>query len=138
MFVLDTDTLTHLLLGRPGVAERMRQAAGEVGITVVTRIEVLQGRFASVLKAEDGQALLVAQQRLRETEKDLEEFDPLPFDDAAAAEFDRLLAIKGLRRIGRGDLLIAAIALANKATLVTRNVKHFQRVPGLQIENWAD
>ena len=62
----------------------------------------------------------------------------LPVDAAAAAEFDRLLATKGLRRIGRADLLIASIALANKATLVTRNRRDFQKVPGLQIENWAD
>jgi tRNA(fMet)-specific endonuclease VapC len=53
-------------------------------------------------------------------------------------EFDRLLGIKGLKRIGRVDLLIASICLANKATLVTRNVEHFRKVPGLPIENWTD
>ena len=40
--------------------------------------------------------------------------------------------------MGRADLLIAAITLANRATLVTRNLKDFRQVPGLQIENWAD
>jgi tRNA(fMet)-specific endonuclease VapC len=53
-------------------------------------------------------------------------------------EFERLLGIKSLRKIGRGDLSIAAITLAHKATLVTRNVKDFKLVPGLRYENWAD
>jgi tRNA(fMet)-specific endonuclease VapC len=34
------------------------------------------------------------------------------------------------------DLKIASIALANGATLLTRNTRDFQKVPGLQIENW--
>ena len=42
------------------------------------------------------------------------------------------------KQIGRGDLLIAALTLANRATLVTRNEKGFRKVPGLRIENWAE
>ena len=62
----------------------------------------------------------------------------LPVDTAAAAEFDRLRENKKLKKIGRADLLIAAITLANRATLVSRNLKHFKLVPGLPVENWAD
>src|SRR5713226_1287081 len=126
MFVLDTDTLTHLLRGHKRVTERSAQATAEVVLTVVTRIEVLQGRFASVLKAEDGERLLLAQQRLVETERDLEKFIVLTLDSAAAAEFDRLRQVKKLRRIGRADLLISAITLAHGATVVTRNLRHFR------------
>ena len=61
-----------------------------------------------------------------------------PIDDAAAAEFDRLREHKKLKKIGRGDLLIASIALANRATLVTRNQRDFRLVPGLQLDNWVD
>jgi tRNA(fMet)-specific endonuclease VapC len=138
MFVLDTDTLTHLLRGHARVAERRSRVTEEVVLTVVTRIEVLQGRFASVTKAEDANQLMLAQKRLVESERQLATFDILPIDAEAAAEFVRLIETKGLRRLGRGDLLIAAIVLANKATLVTRNLKDYRKIPGLQLENWAD
>lgn len=137
MFVLDTDTLTHLLLGHKRVTERRAQVTDEVVLTLITRIEILQGRFASVVKAEDGKKLLIAQQRLLETEKDLKEFIVLAIDDAASTEFDRLRLQKKLRKIGRRDLLIAAITLAIGATLVTCNQKDFRNVPGLRLENWA-
>ena len=137
MFVLDTDTLTHLLLGHNRVTDKKAQVTAEVALTIITRIELLQGRFASVLKAENGDRLLLAQQRLLENEKDLDDFIILKFDAAACTEFDRLRDNKKLR-IQRADLLIAAIVLANRATLVTRNQKDFRRVPGLRVENWAD
>jgi tRNA(fMet)-specific endonuclease VapC len=102
MFVLDTDIFTHLLLGHRRVTERMARATAEVTLTIVTRIEVLQGRFASVLKAEHGEQLTWAYPRLVETEKDLHRFLILPFDGTAASEFDRLRQTKKLR-IGRCD-----------------------------------
>ena len=46
--------------------------------------------------------------------------------------------IKGLKKIGRGDLLIASIALAHKAVLVTRNLRDYRRIPNLQLANWVD
>jgi tRNA(fMet)-specific endonuclease VapC len=137
--ILDTDTVTHFFLNHPLVVERMRRETDDVVITVVSRIETLLGRFATLLKAADSAELMRGQRRLDEAERDLARLSRiLPINAAAAAEFDRLLSTKGLRRIGRGDLLIASIALANKATLVTRNRGDFRKVPGLQIENWAD
>jgi tRNA(fMet)-specific endonuclease VapC len=137
MFVLDTDTLTHLLHGHPLVVERVTRLADQVAITDVSRMEQLRGRFDAVFKAENGEALLRAR-RLTETEDALARLPVLLIDAAASAEFDRLLGTKGLKKIGRGDLLIASIALANKATLVTRNLKDYRKVPGLQLENCAD
>jgi predicted nucleic acid-binding protein len=43
-----------------------------------------------------------------------------------------------LEKIGRTDLLIAAISLSARATLVTQNLRHFQQNPGLRLENWAE
>jgi tRNA(fMet)-specific endonuclease VapC len=138
VIVLDTDMLTLLFHDHPRVLQRHRDAEQEVVITVVSRIEVLQGRFASLMKAADGAELQRGQRRLDQAERDLSPFDVLPIEDAAAAEFDRLRQNKKLKQIGRGDLLIAAITLANEATLITRNLRDFRRVPGLRVENWAD
>jgi tRNA(fMet)-specific endonuclease VapC len=138
MFVLDTDTLSLLLRGHARVIDRVAHATEEVAITLITRIELLQGRFASVLKAESGERLIQAQRRLAESEKDLDRFTILVFDSLAAAEFDRLRQKGKLKRIGRCDLLIAVLTLANRATLVTRNRRDFGQVPGLKVEDWAD
>ena len=57
----------------------------------------------------------------------------LDFSEVAAVEFQRL---KGLKlRVGTMDLRIAAVALANNATVWTRNLVDFLRVPGLKVED---
>lgn len=71
MILLDTDTLGHLLAERPQVAERYRRETDEIGIAIITRIEVLQGRFATLLKAANGAELQRGQQRLDRAEHDL-------------------------------------------------------------------
>jgi tRNA(fMet)-specific endonuclease VapC len=138
MFVLDTDTITLLSYGNERVVQRVSQASRPVVTTVISRIELLQGRFAAVLTAEDGERLQRAQQLLDLTEGSLSRVPILPVNPEAANRFDQLRQVKGLRRIGRADLLIACLTLVNNATLVTRNLRHFQHVPGLQVENWAD
>src|SRR6266851_2946678 len=139
MYALDTDTLSRLHAGdRRLEARRGRLDPAELATTAVTRIEILQGRFDFVLKASDGQQLLRALAWLTRSEDLLRQITVLSIDEAAAAQFDRLRQIKKLRRIGRADLLIAAIALAHGATVVTRNLKHFSQIPGLRVENWLD
>jgi tRNA(fMet)-specific endonuclease VapC len=138
MIVLDTNTLSLLLAGQPRVVERRRREEEEVVITIVSRIETLQGRFATLMKAADAGQLLVAQQRLDQAERDLAAFPTLRLDEAPVAVFERLHASRTLRKIGRADLLIAAITLANRGTLVTRNLRDIRRVPGLPLDNWDD
>jgi len=59
----------------------------------------------------------------------------LDFDEAASHEFARLR--KSGVRIGTMDLRIAAIALANDALLISRNLVDFQKVPGLRVKDWT-
>ncbi len=138
MIVLDTDTFSLLVSGHPKVVRRASEAIDDIVITVITQIEVLLGRFEFVLKAADGEQLLRAQAWLVQSERDLARLTVIAIDQATTREFDRLRQQKKLRKIGRADLLIATIALARRAKVVTRNQKHFRHVPGLAVENWAD
>jgi tRNA(fMet)-specific endonuclease VapC len=62
----------------------------------------------------------------------------LPFDETAAETYGPLRATLELAgtRIDEPDLRIASIAIANDLALVSGNVRHFARVPGLRLENW--
>jgi tRNA(fMet)-specific endonuclease VapC len=64
----------------------------------------------------------------------LTRWEILEFDDSAADEFIRLR--KERVRIGTLDLKISAIALVNGARLLSGNLRDFEQVPGLQVENW--
>jgi tRNA(fMet)-specific endonuclease VapC len=139
MHLLDTDTLTHAHSGHAGIAERIHQVGeANVATTIITAIEILRGRHEFLLKASNGEQLLRAQQLLEASEELLQSLAIMPVDAATAVEFDKLRQNKKLKKIGRADLLIASIALAHRATLVTRNRRHFQQIPGLKVENWID
>ena len=64
----------------------------------------------------------------------------LPFDEAAARRYGEVRAELERRGtpLGDGDLRIGSIALAQGLTLVTGNVRHFWRIPGLMVENWLE
>jgi tRNA(fMet)-specific endonuclease VapC len=130
MYLLDTDTLTRAHMGHSRVVARVQQAGeANVATTVITAIEIVRGRHDFLLKASDGDQLLRAQELLRLSEMLLQEIEITHIDAAAAGEFDKLRQNRKLKAIGRKDLLIACIALAQKATVVTRNLRHFQQVP---------
>ncbi len=139
MDLLDTDTLSRLHAGDPRLQERQQRVdPAQVATTAITRIEILQGRFDFVRKAADGAQLLRAFAWLARSEELLGHIPVLPINEVAAARFDQLRQHKKLKKVGRADLLIAAVALAHAATVVTRNLRHFRQVPGLQAENWFD
>lgn len=63
-----------------------------------------------------------------------------PFDTASARIYGKLRQQLGKEGhlIGDRDMMIASCALANQATLVSRNIRKFQRVPGLHLESWDE
>jgi tRNA(fMet)-specific endonuclease VapC len=140
MILLDIDTVSLFHQGHPKVVTRANAtgAVEPIATTVITQAEILRARFDYLLKANDGQYLQVAQRWIAESESLLASLQIIPIDVKAADEFDRLRKQKKLKKIGRADLLIASIALAHRATLVTRNERHFRQVTGLTVENWAD
>ncbi|MCK6531562.1 MAG: type II toxin-antitoxin system VapC family toxin [Polyangiaceae bacterium] len=109
-------------------ARIQRTAPGELRLCSVVKAELLFG-------ARNGSR---APENLRRLDRFFKAFESLPFDDDAAHEYGLLRT--ELRRagkpIGANDMLIAAIALAHRATLVTRDDDDFLRVPGLRVESW--
>jgi tRNA(fMet)-specific endonuclease VapC len=142
MHLLDTNILTALYLGNPKIITALSQLdSSQVATTIITKVELLRGRIDYLLKADRSESVLRAQALLWETEQRLNEIEIIPFNTAAIAQFDALVVNPSLRKSGRADLLIASITLANRATLVTlvtRNLKDFQRIPNLQVVNWFD
>ena len=69
----------------------------------------------------------------------LHDFDIAPFDSNCARAYSKIrqdLTARG-KLIGPNDMMIAASAIANDATLITNNVKEFSRVPNLNVESWG-
>ena len=137
MFVVDTDILALLQRGDERVLAHFQEARWEVAATVISRMEILRGRFAAIRKASDGDQMLLARERLAQSEEHLRQVPILDVDAEVVKQFDRLRGKKALKKLSRFDLLLASIALANKATLATANSKHFKKVPGLKVENWS-
>jgi tRNA(fMet)-specific endonuclease VapC len=77
----------------------------------------------------------LAYQRLADAVPFLARFAILPFPESAIQRFEQLLTLR--LHIGSNDLRIAAITLENSATLVSRNLRHCRRVPGLTVEDWS-
>jgi tRNA(fMet)-specific endonuclease VapC len=134
--ILDTDTLTLLEEGHPAVGHRfLHQQRGDVAITVLSVEEQLSGWYTQVRKAKRPERLEWAYRRLTETVSFLAHLRILTYDQTAMQRYEQLRKRK--IKIGRMDLRIAATVLEQNAILVTRNVRDFGRVPGLQIEDWS-
>lgn len=139
-FVLDTDIVTAHQADNAALLARLATLApDEAATTVVTMYEQLRGRLARVnASMGDSAALQTAYLQLQETYDYYSRIPVLPFD-AAAVVAHRDLARRRIRGgPGAQDLQIAAIALAQGATLVTRNQRHFREIPGLTIDDWAE
>lgn len=135
-FILDTDHLSlhqrqHLVL-----QQRLAVVSAEqIAVTTVSFGEQVQGWLTHIHQAQDDQLKVVRGHRwLQHTLEYFARMPVLPFDEVAALRF---LQLKQQRlRVGTQDLRIAAIALANDCTVVTRNRRDFERIPELRIEDW--
>lgn len=111
------------------LAERLlEEAPRDVILCSVVKAELYFGARNSQRVAEN----------LDRVDRFCEVFDSVAFDDAAAAQYGGVRAQlkREGRPIGANDLMIASIALASRATLVTRNLDEFKRVPGLELASW--
>lgn len=139
LWVLDTDSLSLLERGNPQIQGRLRQVnPNSVAISIVTAEEKLKGRLATINSLsgiERIDRLAIAYKNLQSSIEDLQALPILPFSELASYQYRELLQQK--IRVGSHDLRIAAIVLSLGGILVTRNRRDFEKIPGLQIDDWS-
>jgi tRNA(fMet)-specific endonuclease VapC len=129
-YLLDTNIVIYTMKNRPQqVKRRFQQHHGRMGISTVTLGELVFG-------AEHSQQV---ERNLADLEAFAARLEVLPFDNRAAYHFGQIRAAlyRAGRPIGPYDMMIAGQARASGLKLVTNNVKEFERVPGLLLEDWS-
>ena len=126
-FILDTNVAIHLRDGDPAIAARVAALTDAVLISIVTRVELEGGVYREPAHAGLRRARLDVM---------LGAIPSLAFDDAAAAEYGKILARAGYSRRKLLDRMIAAQALVHRSTLVTLNPGDFADIGGLRVLAW--
>lgn len=139
MIVLDTDHVSVLQHRNSPLADSLRGhfatvPTDEVATSAITVEEQLRGWLALIGRYTDPRRQVPYYERLLSLFDFFARWLLLPFDERAAAEFQRLRS-SGIR-VGTMDLKIASIVLVHRATLLSSNTSDFARVPGLRVENW--
>lgn len=128
--LIDTDILSYFFKGIPSVVsgfQKYLKEYNQIEISIISVYEIRSGLFAKG-----------ALKQLAEFERFLSGCNVIPLSDQSvqiSAEIYGKLKKEG-QRLDDIDLLIAGIALENGFSLVTNNLKHFSRIPGLSVENW--
>lgn len=135
MYLLDTDILSNLLKRAPSTSLISKLASVPVEqqfTSSITLGELIYGAYH--MRTRTGILLEQLEKIL------LPNLSVLPFDVAAARQYGQTRA--ELERhgilLGDADLRIGAIAQSRGLTVVTGNIQHFKRIPGLMVENWLE
>jgi tRNA(fMet)-specific endonuclease VapC len=116
--------------------DRLEPRHAEVCTTIVSISEQLRGLLSHIKSARDDAQLIDRYGRLQASIDRSTHHRIIGWTAEAGAQFARLRRRR--IRVGTMDLRIASIALAHDATLLTRNLKDFSRVPNLRVENWLE
>jgi tRNA(fMet)-specific endonuclease VapC len=140
MIVLDTDHISFLERAESPERERLLARLESPGtpepvVTIISYEEQVRGWLAKVKSARSLRDQVDAYRRLQWQLEHYCAFKVLGFDERAAAVFQGLKRLK----LGAGtmDLKLAAIVLSEEATLLSRNLRDFEQVPGLKVEDWT-
>ncbi|WP_432650433.1 type II toxin-antitoxin system tRNA(fMet)-specific endonuclease VapC [Huintestinicola sp.] len=131
-YMLDTNICIYAIKHRPPqVLERLKEhEPSEICISAITYAELVHGVEKSAAVEKNRLALTLL----------LSNIEIIDFDSNAANEYGNIRAAleKAGTPIGPLDMMIAGHARSLSYTVVTNNVREFERVSGLRIENWAE
>lgn len=128
--LIDTDILSQFFKGYPQVVNKFDQYLEEYGfinLSIISYYEILNG-----LLYKDAKKQMQKFTQFVELNKVL----PLSLKSARIAAEIQADLRKKRTEIGHTDTLIAGIALSHNLQIVTNNTRHFERIKGLEIENW--
>lgn len=140
MIILDTDCLSIFERERHFDTSILRANLShfdseDIAVTIITYEEQMRGWMAFIAKAKAVEQQVYAYQRLNQFLENFRKINVLPFDQNAAEIYKNLKSNK--IRIGSMDMKIASIAISRKAILVSRNLKDFEAVPNLVVNDWT-
>lgn len=129
-YYLDTNTIIFLLdRGNPKIVDKLRSCSPKnIKVPSMVMAELFTGAYKSVNES-----------KLDIVTKFLAPYEIIPFDEDASLLYGKLraeLEKKG-KKIGPNDLIIASTVLSRGGILITNNVREFERVEGLRIEDWC-
>lgn len=140
MYLLDTSIVSNFLDERrfyPQLTAKILSQPPElIFISIITVEEILQGALASVQKTKRKPSIVVAYQYFEELFSAINQFQILSYTAEAELLYQALPAKS--KRIGTQDCRIAAIAKANKFTVVTVNVNDFMGIGLVDVEDWTN
>jgi len=138
LWILDTDHASLFLAGNKSIIASVAKHSNNIAITVITVQELFNGWTGRLNNSTQANNLTHLYTKLWETTEFFKVITILNFDKDAEnlcqilRQSSNTLAKKRIEK----DLRIASIALAQNATIVTRNYKDFSQIPNLKIENW--
>ena len=132
-YLLDTNILIDFMGGTPSVVEHvLKVGIRQCCISVISLHELYFGAYLAKEKKE-----AYYENEIKKINKLMERFAVLPVKDSSEmyGYFKYSLQKKG-KPVDDFDLVIAAQAYSEGLTVVTDNIKHFENIPGLKVENW--
>ena len=129
-YMLDTNICVYVIKNRPAaLRERFDELAEGLCISTITLAELLYGVEKSARRSQNLEAVKQFTTRL----------EVLPFSAKAAAHFGQIRTelTRAGRLCGAYDMMIAAHARSESLMLITNNIREFEGVPGLRLDNWV-
>jgi len=139
MIAFDTDVLTEVLLGNAGYITRVAMIpVHEQTVPVIVVEEIIRGRLNIIRQAEANNAKISLERAydlFEQTFRDFQQLYILSYTPQADQIYRQWRQEKV--RVATHDLRIAAICVAHRATLISRNRQDYAQVPGLTVQFWS-